>query len=172
VFISALVPRTPHPRPEAGQDETGLALAGRCGLGSSLLHTVSNGGCAGDAAPRDRRAFPEKPAHEHFPHGIGRLEQRTSAAKAQAGRRGTSSRRTFVTAFCAAVALGGNSHVAVAKDVINDCEKWAPGRKWLSGKSCQEKVSFVFGQLASKPCKQRAFTGINVLVARPSCERG
>jgi hypothetical protein len=120
---------------------------------------------------RMESAGPEKPAHEHFPHGIGRLEQRTSAAKAQAGRRGTSSRRTFVTAFCAAVALGGNSHVAVAKDVINDCEKWAPGRKWLSGKSCQEKVSFVFGQLASKPCKQRAFTGINVLVARPSCER-
>merc|ERR1712127_266543 len=60
---------------------------------------------------------------------------------AQAGKRGASSRRTFVAAICAAVVLGGNSHAAVAKDAINDCEKWAPGRKWQSGKSCQEKGS-------------------------------
>ena len=49
------------------------------------------------------------------------------------------SRRRALAAIGAAAFWGGISP-AMAKEIINDCEKWAPGRKFLSGKSCQEKV--------------------------------
>eukprot|EP00960_Hanusia_phi_P063787 765572-Hanusia_phi.AAC.5 len=37
---------------------------------------------------------------------------------------------------------------AESKEAINDCDKWAPGRKYITGKSCQEKGSNVSGD----PC--------------------
>ena len=50
-------------------------------------------------------------------------------------------RRRLVADALGIFVLGGAAAPTAAKEVINDCEKWAPGRRWLTGKSCQDKGS-------------------------------
>ncbi|EKX48621.1 hypothetical protein GUITHDRAFT_105765 [Guillardia theta CCMP2712] len=73
---------------------------------------------------------------------------RSSCVSVRAGRRSASptmaedfsaSRRNVLFGLGAAAFLFVSP--AHSKDAINDCEKWAPGRKWITGKSCQEKGS-------------------------------
>jgi hypothetical protein len=65
-----------------------------------------------------------------------RMEAPSSSSELVSGR------RDFLAAVLSAAIVGGLSApcAAVAKDAINDCEKWAPGRKWISGKSCQARI--------------------------------
>ena len=50
-------------------------------------------------------------------------------------------RRHFLAASAFAALVLAPTSPAEAKEAINDCDKWAPGRRWLTGKSCKEKAS-------------------------------
>merc|ERR1719183_2370691 len=74
---------------------------------------------------------------ERTPEPALRMEVPSSPSEVVSGR------RDLLASVLSAAIVGGLAApgAAVAKDAINDCEKWAPGRKWISGKSCQEKGS-------------------------------
>merc|ERR1719183_1962668 len=50
-------------------------------------------------------------------------------------------RRRFLASGVCAALLVVTASPAEAKEAINDCEKWASGRRWLTGKSCKDKAS-------------------------------
>ena len=98
------------------------ALAPGVRLGAPAAHRPGGSACTRRQHGRSRLLSMEASATGKHP----------SARRAPAPAGDQNRRRFLATSVCAAL-LGVTTSPAEAKEAINDCEKWAPGRRWLTG---------------------------------------